>query len=78
MSYKKELLGKLEELRKEVESAKRYSEQIAQDYSEEYYFSDNYGDYWESASARYDADIAGMFLSLLAEMKDSFEKLAPA
>lgn len=75
MSYKKELLQKLEDLRKEVESAKHYSEQIAQDYAEEYHFSDSYSDYWESASARYDAGVAGMFLSLLAEMKDSFDKL---
>lgn len=75
MSYKQELLNKLEALRKEVEGARRYSEQIAQDYAEEYYFSNSYADHWESVNARHDAGVAGMFLSLLAEMRDSFDKL---
>lgn len=76
MEYKKELLQKLAELRKEVESAKKYSEQIAQDYAEEYYFSDRDADYCESINARHDADTARTFLFLLHEMAGKFEKLA--
>jgi hypothetical protein len=75
MSYKKELLQKLEDLRKEVECAKRYSAQIAQDYEEEYFYSNSYADHCESVDARHDASVASMFLSLLAEMTASFDKL---
>ena len=69
-------MDKLESLRKEVESSKNYFGQVAQECTEEYYSSDNYGCYWESACATRAVDAAEIFLFLLTEMRDRFDKLA--
>ena len=74
--YKQNLLGKLETLRKEVESSKNYFSQVEQDYTEEYYFSGSHGDKWEAEEARKDKWTAEIFLRLLSNMISQFNKEA--
>jgi hypothetical protein len=73
--YKKELLGAIDKMVKEVRSSRSYYAAVSQDYAEEAFFSGSSGDEWESQQGEEGFRIADTMLRLLGELRERFDEL---
>lgn len=72
--YKRELLGAIDKMVKEVRSSKSYYAAVQQDYAEEAFFSGSSGDEWESQQGAEGVRIADTMLRLLGELREKFDE----